>query len=305
MNSGESLPVILDLSLLRSAGNGLQIPATTALYPQLVETEKLTRVQGINQSIASVLMLASPAVGALLHGTVGLKGAFLIDIVTAAAAISIMSIIKVGKVERETESESILRELRRGIRFTFSEKALRKLTLFYSLSVFLITPAAVLTPLLVRRSFGEAVWMLTANEIVWALGMLAGGIFVSVKGNFRDKLRACALSVICFGVMFALLGVAPNFPIYLICMGISGIFLPILNTAGIVYIQEKVQPDMMGKVFSLIAFIGNASMPIAILFFGPMSDIISIESMLIVTGALMIVAGFVFDRSTARERAAL
>jgi DHA3 family macrolide efflux protein-like MFS transporter len=298
---GRSLTVVLALSILRSAGNGLQMPAVTALYPQLVETEKLTRIQGINQSVSSVLMLLSPAVGGLLLGSVGLIGSFFIDIATASSAILVMATIKIERVPSETKQESIFKELRKGMRFIASEKMLLKLMYFYSISIFLVTPAAVLTPLMVRRSFGDAVWMLTANEIVWTLGMLFGGVFVSVKGKFADKLRTSAISVICFGILFALLGVAPNFPIYLAFIGLSGIFMPILNTAGTVYIQERVQADMLGKVFSLIIFIGNAAMPVAILLFGPMSDVVRIEHILIVTGALLVAVGCVFIASVSRR----
>ena len=62
--------LLLVLSV-RSIGAGLQTPAVGAIYPQLVPMESLTKIQGINQSLNSVLMLFAPAVGGVLLRSVG------------------------------------------------------------------------------------------------------------------------------------------------------------------------------------------------------------------------------------------
>lgn len=67
--------LLLVLSV-RSIGAGLQTPAVGAIYPQLVPMESLTKIQGINQSLNSVLMLFAPAVGGVLLGSVGIVWAF-------------------------------------------------------------------------------------------------------------------------------------------------------------------------------------------------------------------------------------
>jgi DHA3 family macrolide efflux protein-like MFS transporter len=99
----------------------------------------------------------------------------------------------------------------------------------FFVSFFLFAPAAVLTPLLVERSFGGGVWHLTANEVVWTVGSFIGGAFVSIKGEFRDKVRTVALCLAAIGVTFGLLGAADSFYVYLIIMGVAGFFMPMAN----------------------------------------------------------------------------
>ena len=162
------------------------------------------------------------------------------------------------------------------------------------MSFFLITPAAVLTPLYVGRTFGSDVWRLTANEMVWTIGSLIGGIFVAIKGEFKNKTLTVAICIVAFGIAYALLGIASNFVIYLIIMGISGLFMPVIGTAQTVLIQENVEATMMGRVFSLIQIVTGTAMPAAILLFGPLADIVSIAYMLVVTGVLLALVGIMY-----------
>jgi DHA3 family macrolide efflux protein-like MFS transporter len=46
--------------------------------------------------------------------------------------------------------------------------------------LFLFAPAVLLTPLQVTRNFGNDVWRLSAIEIIFSIGMMAGGIFIGI-----------------------------------------------------------------------------------------------------------------------------
>jgi DHA3 family macrolide efflux protein-like MFS transporter len=292
------LELLLVVSLIRSIGAGIQTPAVNALFPQIVPQEKLTKVQGINQTLNSVLLLLSPAVGGVLLGSVGIAWAFMLDVITASLAIAVLSFIHVEKVSRTGEDLSVLVELRQGISYALNNKLLKLILICFGVSFFLVTPAALLTPLLVERSFGSDVWRLTANEMVWTVGSLVGGVFVSLRGEFKNKTFTAAICLVGFGITFALLGIANNFILYLLIMGISGFFMPIIATAQTVLIQEIVEPTMMGRVFSLVQIVTGVSMPIAILFFGPLADIISIGLILLVTGVLLAVVGVLYHFAT-------
>ncbi|QRX63544.1 MFS transporter [Dysgonomonadaceae bacterium zrk40] len=289
------LELLLVVSVVRSVGAGIQMPAVNAIYPQLVPQENLIRVQGINQSLSSVLMLLAPAVGGVVLGTMDLAWAFMIDVVTASAAILILRLIVVSRIERSEESVSLLDELKKGVRYAFGNPLLKGIIICYGFSFFLITPAAVLTPLMIERSFGGEVWRLTANEIVWTVGSFVGGIAVSLYGNIKNKILTIAICLVAFGISFALLGLAGNFVIYLLVMGVSGFFMPIIATAETVFIQEITAPQMMGRVFSIIQIITSAAMPLAILLFGPLADVVSVETLLIISGFLLAIVGLVYQ----------
>ncbi|MEA4928673.1 MAG: MFS transporter [Candidatus Limiplasma sp.] len=285
------LELLLVVSAVRSLGAGVQTPAVNALYPQLVPSEKLTKVQGLNQTVGSVLMLLAPPVSGVLLATAGLASAFLVDVGTAALAIAVMSRIRVEKPVRTVAPGTVWQDMRAGLRYTLCHPALSRIIICFACSFFLITPAAVLSPLLVQRTFGNDVWRLTANEVAWTLGTLVGGIFVSLKGEFRDKVRTVAVGLLAFGVLFALLGLAWDFVSYLLFMGIAGFFLPAVSTAQTVHIQQSTEPEMLGRVFSIVQIITASAMPVAILVFGPLADVVSVQWLLIVSGVLLALVG--------------
>ncbi len=296
----KQLELLLAVSVIRSLGSGVQSPAVNAIFPQLVPKEHLTRIQGINQSVRSVLMLLSPAVGGVVLSFMNISWAFLLDVITAILAIVVFAFIKVEQIKRTGEAFSVRKDMKEGLSYTFGNPVLKSLILYYAFAFFLVTPAAILTPLLVERSFGPEIWRLTANEIAWTAGSLVGGIFIALKGQFKDKVRTIALALVGFGVGFALLGVAKPFPLYLVVMVAVGIFMPVLATAETVLIQEIVEPSKMGRVFSIVELISGFSLPLGILIYGPLADVVSIESLLIVSGILLVLVGMSYQRSNAR-----
>jgi MFS transporter, DHA3 family, macrolide efflux protein len=67
---------------------------------------------------------------------------------------------------------------------------------------------------------------------------------------------------------------------------------PIFNTPSTVLLQEKVEGDYLGRVFGVLGMISTSMMPLGMLIFGPIADIIDIEWLLIGTGLLMFIQGF-------------
>ncbi len=293
-SGSRSLTALLAVSVVRSLGSGVQSPAVNAIIPQLVGEEHLVRIQGVNQSINSALLLVSPAVGGMMLGLFDLTWTLLLDVITAIFAVITFSFIRVGARKRSQEGTSMLHDIKSGLSYTFSNPLLRNLLICYGFSFFLITPAAILTPLLVERSFGGEVWMLTANEMVWTAGTLLGGLVISLKGSFNNKVRAIGLSLVAFGVSFTLLGIAPTFLIYLIILGLGGIFVPVLNSAEIVMIQEITDEDKMGRVFSIVQLLSGSAIPLGILLFGPLADRFSVEILLIISGILLAIVGLLY-----------
>ena len=300
-----NLGILLGVAVLRAIGGGLQSPAVSAIYPQIVPPEHLTKVNGIYHSIHAGFMLFSPALAAVLLDRVGISWAFLVDVVTAAIAVGILATIDVPSPEGSgdrAKHKSVLGDLKLGLSFTFGSRILKPLVICYAVFFFLHTPVSFLTPIMIARSFGGEAWRLSMNEIVWSVGSLLGGAAVSLKGEFRDKVRTIGLCVVAFGFCFALLGVAGNFWLFMFVMGVAGFFLPVHTTAQTVLVQECVEEDRMGRVFSVLQLIPSGMMPIGMILFGPLGDAVQIEKILVVTGSLQMVLGLLYLRHTRKIR---
>lgn len=289
--------LLLIVLAIRSTGAGIQSPAVNAIYPQIVPKENLIKIQGINQTINAVCLLLAPAIGGVLLGSIGLVWTFMVDVVTAVIAITIMSIIKVERQNVTVNTNSMISDIRAGIGYVLEHSELKKLIAFYAVAFILLTPAMVLSPLMVERTFGNEVWRLTANEIIWTIGSLVGGIFIAFRKQIKNKVFAIAVCFVAFGVAFGFMSIATNFVMYLILILIAGFFMPILTTAQTVYVQEITEPNVLGRVFSIIQMGSTSALPIAILFLGPLADIISVQSMLLVSGILFVICGMLYGKS--------
>ena len=122
--------------------------------------------------------------------------------------------------------------------------------------------------------------------------MIIGGIVIATWGGFKNKIHTMTFASLLFGIFTFALGIIPVFGIYLIFMGLNGVVLPIFNTPSMVLLQEKVEEDFLGRVFGVLGMISTSMMPLGMLIFGPISDIIKIEWLLMGSGILLFIQGF-------------
>lgn len=291
----DSIGLLFVTSALRSVGTGIQSPAIGAFIPQLVPEDKLTKVNGINGSIQSMVMLISPMLSGALLSIATIEAIFFIDVITAAIAVLILLLFL--KVEphakaQSREEVSYFKDLSEGISYIKGHTYVKKFFIFCAFFFFLVAPVAFLTPLQVTRTFGDDVWRLTSIEITFSLGMMLGGFIIASWGGFKNKIHTMTFSTFITGLCTFALGIVPNFWVYLLFMIIIGISLPFFNTPSTVLLQEKVEPDFLGRVFGVLTMISSSMMPFGMLIFGPISDVVKIEYLLIGTGILMFVQGF-------------
>lgn len=277
----------------RSFGTGIQSPAVNALVPQLVPKESLMRVNGINSTLQSVTFLISPAVAGAVFGVFGIVPTLFVDVVTAALAIAVMTTLKIPPHERAltVPDSSHWQDFKAGLRYVMTHRLIRSLFVFFALFMFFVVPAAILSPLYVVRAFGDEVWKLTANEMLFSLGAAFGGILVSVWGGFKKRTTTIGVSSLCFGLLTAAMGLAPTLILYLVIIFITGIFIPYFNTATTVLFQEHTEPEMLGRVFSFNSVISSAAFPAGMVVFGPLADRFDIAHLLIGSGILLFIIG--------------
>ncbi|WP_018752883.1 MFS transporter [Paenibacillus sanguinis] len=290
------------IAAVRALGAGVQSPAVGAILPQIVPADKLTRVNGLNGSLQAIIMFVSPIVSAALLTVASIETIFFIDVVTAALAILTLLLffrIPVHRKAAENVATGYFDDLKQGLAYIGQQAYLRAFFPFMALFFILMAPASFLTPLQVTRTFGEDVWRLTAIEIVFSVGMMAGGALIAAWGGMNNKIHTMTLATIVMGICTFLLGAVPNFWIYLVFMGIFGIAMPLLNTPTMVMIQEKVDENYMGRIFGVFSMISTSMMPMGMLIFGPIADIFAIEWLLLGTGLLMIFLSLFLVRNKA------
>jgi DHA3 family macrolide efflux protein-like MFS transporter len=243
----------------------------------------LTRVNGLNQALQGVNSLVAPPVGALLLGILPTQGILLIDVGTALLAMLPLLFIAVPQPSRHEEhpelKPSLLRDVRNGLAYI---RTIPGFTAIISMALFLnflLVPTTALIPLLVTKHFGKGAIELGLLESSMGIGIITGGILLSIWGGFKRKIATSLAGIIGLGIGVMLVGIAPANLFVLAIAGniILGLMLPMANGPIGALMQSIVRPDMQGRVMSLVNSGATAISPLGLLIAGPVSDWLGIR----------------------------
>ena len=290
------LVALLLMSIIRSAGAGIQNPAVNASIPQLVPEEHLMRYNGINATMQSIVQFAAPAAAAAVLSSNSLRSTFAIDILTAIIGIGLFSCIRLSKQEKAQKVPSIWADISIEARYAYSCIAIRKILMIYGLFIFLTVPAGYLSGLLVSRVYGNTYWYLTAVELAGFGGMMVGGLLMSFWGGFKSRRQLTLAAVLAlFGTMAIGMGISRFFVLYLVLMTLYGVALTIVQTTITTMLQGKTESSIQGRVFGLMSALYSSCYPIGMALFGPMADRLPLQWIMVISGiALIIVAGMAY-----------
>lgn len=303
---GDGVPLftaLLVISVIRSLGAGVQTPAVNSAIPQLVPEESLMKYNGVNSTVQSLVQFAAPAAaGALLSATT-LREAFFVDITTAAVGIGLLFAVTLPFVKTETPP-SMFSEMKAGFGYAVKERFVGKLLLIFGVFVFLCVPAGFLATLFVSRYYGDTYWYLTLVEIIGFIGMTTGGLLIGAWGGFHNRVKTLVVGMVAFGVLAIGMGAVQGFVVYLTLMAVYGVALTMVQTASTTLLQENVAPEMQGRMFGLFGAMYSGFLPLGMVVFGPLADMVSLRLLMIVSGELLLAlaAVILYDRQFYRHQ---
>lgn len=274
---------------VRSALAGIQGPAANAMLPQIVPAEHLMRVNGVQQTIQSGMMLFAPAVAAAVYASTGIVAVFFIDVVTAVAGVLLLLLVPVARMVRSTEPVSYFGDLLAGVRYVKGNPSVRWVMGLVAVVMFMAGAPAHLTPLMITRSFGDEVWMLSVNELFWSVGMVVGGALMAAFGpRVKRRVRLMVAASVGVGVLVIGLGVSSNFWVFSVAGLVICILFQTLLVPAATVLQEQVEDSMRGRVFGFYGIVMSVSMPVSMIVFGPLADRFAVESVMVLAGVLLL-----------------
>jgi len=223
----------------------------------------------------------------------------MIDVATALLAIVPLFFFSIPQPVRQEISEaeakpSLLQDVREALVYMRSWPGLVAILVMAIIINGLLTPAASLMPILVTKHFGQGPLQLGFVDTAWGVGIIAGGLLLSVWGGFKRKIATTMTGIIGIGTGIIMVGLAPAgwFPLALAGMFITGVTNPIANGPLMAIVQSIVKPEMQGRVMSLITTFATGITPISLMVAGPISDAIGIRTWFWISGIITLLMGF-------------
>lgn len=285
------------LAAARSIGSAFHMPAMQASIPLIAPESQLLRIAGINQMIHSISSIGGPAIGALLITLFNMKYVLLIDIGGALFAVITLLMVKIPNPTKANgiKNPHVFNELKEGLSEITKEKGLTWMFVFSIIATFFIMPIAVLFPLMTLDHFRGTVMHMSVVEVFWGAGMLIGGAIAGIRKFTFNKAMMVSYMYLVFGITFFLSGVlSPEaFVWFVVLTGIGGISTSIYNASFTALIQIKINPAMLGRVFSTYYSATLFPSMIGLLGTGFIADKIGLVNAFIICGVINLSIGLV------------
>ncbi len=288
---------IYAIAAIRSLGGAFHGPAMTASTSLMVPDKHLARVAGANQTLQGLLSIFAPPLGALLIELFSTQNVLLIDVGTALLAILPLFFIPIPQPARhalqasgEIAKTSYSHDLREGFAYVVKWKGLLGIIILAMILNFLLVPASSLLPLVVTKVFNGGAAELGWVESVFGVGVIVGGVLLSIWGGFKRRIVTSFSGIIGIGLGVILTGFVPANMFYLLLAAqfVIGFTQVFANGPLMAIMQSTVAPDMQGRVFSLLGAGATAMMPLSLLIAGPISDALGIRFWYVFGGVVCI-----------------
>ncbi len=278
----------------------------------LVDEERIQKATSFNQMSISVASIGGPAVGGLLFGIVSMPMFLIIHMISYLIAVILEATMnfklftKLTEDHHQENTESVIQNIKAGISYLKQHRLLTvivwvALVINFFLAAFQVGFSFILIDTLKIESthFG-------LTEGAFAVGMLVASIFFSIRKDVKFPLVVSKRAILLEGFLMAAvavplmgslsyLGVVSYYFVLMFLFGAGMIFI---NTPIWVMMQKIIDEEYRGRIFSLIETMAMALMPIAMILFGLLYDVMPAQYVLFGSSFILLVAVLYMLRSS-------
>ena len=285
------------LLALRSVGSAFHMPAMQASVPLLAPKSELMRIAGINQVIQSVCNIAGPALAGLFITMMKMTNILLLDVAGAAfACLSLCFVFIPDPSHEERNSELHLwREAKEAIMEVRNQYGLSWLFLLSILATFVIMPVSVLFPLMTLNHFAGNAFQVSLVEVSWGGGALFAGALLGLKKYRWNEILLINGMYIALGLTFLFSGLLPvsGFIWFAVLTALGGVCGSLYFATFTTVIQSRIDPGVMGRVFSFYMSFSMLPSMIGLLSTGFLADSIGLGNTFIISGGFLCLIGII------------
>ncbi|MBA3881218.1 MAG: MFS transporter [Chthoniobacterales bacterium] len=287
---------ILVLAALLGVVIAFEMPALSALVPELVRKDQIASAVALDRSVFHGSRLLGPSLAGLLVGWWGAASAFFANAFTFVALIISMILIPrrtLGTAEEEEQRRSGLLE---GFRYVKKDRTILSLIALIALTTVFIYPVvSVMLPLYVRQLLGLGPERMGILMAVSGSGSLVGslGLLSVARGKRIHFIMGAVVVVACS--MFVM---SRTSSFWLAAMSMGAMAIGLATNFGLAntIVQERAPAHLRGRISAVFGLSFFGLMPIAGLVVTSLSDLIGMRSAMAAaasvyaTGALFVLS---------------
>ena len=250
-----------------------QSPAYFASITLLVPKQHLGRANGMLSLMYGISRIAAPPLGSVLLATFHLQGIVLFNVTTVVVAVVSLLVVQFPEVNTPavaTEESSFLQEAIYGLTYLNARPGLLGVLLLLASNIFLVGGIQVITTPLVL-SFAP-VSVLGTILSLFGVGVLAGGLAMTIWGGPERNMNAIYGCLLLSGVSIIVAGFQASLVVFTVGIFLFFVTRPIISSSTQAILQNKVEPGVQGRVFSIKGAIEVAGLPLGYIIMGPLAE---------------------------------
>jgi MFS family permease len=250
LTGAPSLIALFAVAFVAAGLSAVDQPARSSSIPRLVPPERLPSAIALNQLNFQLASIVGPAIGGILIATIGLAGAYTVDLVSFIASfvalLAIQPLPPLGAVTRPG-----IDAIREGLRFARRRRAILG-SFVIDLNAMIFGMPTSLFPVLALDTFHTGPAGLGFLAAAPAAGAFVGAVFSGWVKSVKRTGRAILLAVAVWGLAITAFGlVTVSFPLALLCLAAAGaadVFSAVFRSS---LVQLETPDQLRGRVMSI------------------------------------------------------
>ena len=250
LNGDPPVPVLFAVAFVMAGLGAVDQPTRSSAIPRLVPAERLPAAIALNQLNFQTASIVGPAVGGVLIATIGIAGAYAVDVLTFAATLGALVAIRPLPPLRDAARPG-LAAIAEGLRFARRKRAILG-SFAIDLNAMIFGMPTSLFPVLALHVFqtGPAGFGLLAAAP--AVGSFLGALLSGWVSSVQRTGRAIVLAVVGWGLAITAFGlVSFSFPLALLFLALAGaadVFSAVFRST---LVQLSTPDELRGRVMSI------------------------------------------------------
>jgi MFS family permease len=265
-------------------------PASSAFTPSLVKREQMVAASSATQSTMQLTGIIAPAPAGILIKTLGMAWAFFLDAISFLFIIGALWRLPDPPKPPAAARKAVWHSIGEGIAYVIKDVPLRSLILLATIINFCLAgPMGVGLAYLTKTKFGSA----TAYGIVVSAAAAGGLLGTLLAGTLHIRRRGWLILGLCglLGVFIGPIGLLPRLWMIAVALLLMGLSAGIANVHIIAWIQQRIVPEVRGRVMSVLMLALIGLMPVSLAVGGILAAW-SLPRMFLLAGGLLIVVSF-------------
>ena len=276
-------------------------PVRQAFVVEMVGPDDLQNAVSLNSATFNSARILGPALAGIGITAVGTGWVFLANGLTFLAVLAGLWAMRPAELHPSKRVARAKGQLREGLAYVRSRPALLvPIVLVAVVGTFGLNFQITLA-LVVKQELGRGAGAYAFLSSMLALGSLLGAL-ASARRSGPPRQRTLFASVLAFGLLTVLVGLAPSFLVTALLLVPTGVAVLTFSTTANSIVQLGSAPQMRGRVMALYILVFLGGTPLGAPVIGTLSEVLGPRSGLLIGGGVTAVAAVVAAAWMTRSR---